>query len=222
MSDLNPGMYRARITGPAVVANNNFNEPEMSIPVELLQNGAPTGVRRNVMVWLGEKFLEESQAKLDVIGFGGDFANPQFSQSEIDVNMWLSSKINPKNGKPYQNWSLPRPPRKGRAVVPADQGTLERLSAAARALKATSPPPTPPPQTAPSMPPPIVHATKESVWADVVKEGKRLGKSELDYQGAFVVAARTVANGRSENQLTPQDWLGVRAAAMTDLGGIPV
>ena len=222
MSDLNPGKYRARITGPALVENNNFNEPEMRIPVVILNGDTPTAFNRSVTVSLGEKYLEEGVGKLNHAGWNGDFAQPAFSATDIDVEMWLSKKVSPKTGKPYQNWTLPRPPRAGRPATPADQGTLERLASAARALKPASPPPAPPPQSAPSMPPPIVHATKESVWAEVAKEGMRLGKNELEYQGAFVLAARNVAKGRSENQFTPQDWLAVRAAAMLEMNGIPV
>lgn len=165
---------------------------------------------RSLYLSLTDNAWEFTEAKLNALGFNGDFEAPEFSPAVRTDGIDLTCAREPYNGKTVERWELAR---WRKDIEPAATDKLHRLNARWKAT--TTHRPGPPSSTPTSAPPPVSPPTSESgsretAWQALVdaENGKKTQEERTDLWRKLIAE-----RGKPEDQFTPEDWRIVADAA---------
>ena len=179
--------------------------------------------RRTVFLALSDAAWQYTEDKLRLMGFNGDFENPDFAKPD---GVPLYCKHDTYQGKTGEKWDVST----GMNVTPAKadvRKTLTRRWASQNAKPSrpsTSAPPArsapPPAETTRSAPPPADDdAAPSSTFEEITDKNACWSYWEDIFKGAVDVGhwqevIREVANGRKESAFTADDWRAVAKKAV--------
>lgn len=162
-------------------------------------------VERRVFLSLHENSMPFTQAKLEALGFNGDFADPKFSDAVHNKGVELVCEHSTHNGKATERWGLAnwRP-----EIKPATADKLRHFNAKWKALGgSTQAKPAPP---APLPPTGNGTATRETAWQALLDaQSDKMNQEELAAKWREIIAGL----GKPEGEFGGEDWAAVRKQA---------
>ena len=224
-------VYRGLLTN-AVLAAGKDNKPEFHITFSIVAEVTDQGeypveppVERRIYLYFTENAEKYSWAKLDALGFNGDFAAPQFSDHAVQAGVNLNCRHDTYNGKTKDKFDLadfgggPAPASpdiirnmaarwkarsggKATATAPKPTNTAARPAAASSA-PSQRPRPTPAAGTGMAQ-----KSNADEVWQTLVNtcKPKNLTSDQLTAEWNKLITEAEGKLGKGEAAFTPEEW----------------
>lgn len=223
MSNLTPeGTYPAKLADMKFgQSTNGKDQMEWIVDVQV----STTDIRRrSIMGYFTGGAAQYTEERLHAMGFNGDFeqpaCDPKFYTEGCEVYVKHEPYDDGKGGGPkmLEKWAFSRTSRTKPATDDAKASMSQRWrakygSAPAAQAPTPKPPVTPAPPVTPKGPPPPVEPagdvwTKDRAWEHWSDEyGAKLNPDQ------WKKVVQGVLNGRTEKQLTSDDWKAIADAA---------
>lgn len=211
MSEVTPkGRYKADIVSATFDTSSKSGTPQLSIDLDVYNEGKPTGFIRTTRMFLTDKtlgtdakpgFVKRTLAALD---FNNDMASPAFGKG---VGIEVECRHEDYNGKTQEKWEI-MSPRESRPIPEDIKRQLAQRLGPVKKPTPVSTPATPPKPSAPQRPSTSTpgYANSDEAWAALCKTHAAVDTETLGSSFWRTVEDYEKAKGKTQDAFTPAEW----------------